>query len=128
MKNARAQIAGDQIYCTTATHFYEYLHTPPLISLLSKTLPASAHAGIQLSLSKISTIGVTVTTMGGKTVWTNSATVEAGKPRLLWVTPKGSGIFKVTITATDLAGNHSSAGGQITLTGSAHKSTTKSTS
>ncbi|HEV7941201.1 MAG TPA: D-glucuronyl C5-epimerase family protein [Solirubrobacteraceae bacterium] len=123
-----AQIAGDQIYCTTATHFYEYLHTPPLISLLSKTLPANAHAGIQLSLSKISTIGVTVTTMGGKTVWTNSATVEAGKPRLLWVTPKGSGIFKVTITATDLAGNHSSAGGQITLTGSAHKSTTKSTS
>ncbi len=128
------QIAGDQIYCTTATHFYEYLHTPPVISLLSKTLPANARAGIQLSLSKISTISVTVTTMGGKTVWTNSATVEAGKPRLLWVTPKGSGIFKVTITATDLAGNHASTNGQITLTssrpptGSAHKSTAKSTS
>lgn len=129
-----AQIAGDQIYCTTATHFYEYLHTPPLISLLSKTLPANARAGVQFSLSKISTIGVTVTTMGGKTVWTNTATVEAGKPRLLWVTPKGSGTYKVTITATDLAGNHSSASGQITLTsihpptGSAHRSTPKSTS
>ncbi len=105
-----------------------------MISLLSKTLPANARAGVQFSLSKISTIGVTVTTMGGKTVWTNTATVEAGKPRLLWVTPKGSGTYKVTITATDLAGNHSSASGQITLTsihpptGSAHRSTPKSTS
>lgn len=111
-----AQIAGDQIYCTTAARFREYLHVPPVISLLSKTLPANAHAGIQLSLSKISTIGITVTTMGGKTVWTNSATVEAGKPRLLWITPKGSGTFKVTATATDLAGNRASTSATVRLT------------
>lgn len=111
-----AQIEGDQIYCSTAAHFREYLHVPPVISLLSKTLPAGARAGVQFSLSKIATISLTVTTTTGKTVWTNSATVEAGKPRLLWVTPKGSGIFDVSATATDLAGNHASISGQIKLT------------
>lgn len=107
-----AQIAGDQIYCTTATHFYSYLHTAPVISLLSKTLPANAHAGIQFSLSKVSTISLTVT-QNGKVVATNSATVEAGKPRLLWITPKGGGTFTVTATATDLAGNEASTSGQV---------------
>lgn len=109
------QIPGDQIYCTTASHFYGYLHTPPVISLLSKTLPANARAGIQFSLSKISTISLTVKTGSGKVVATNSATVEAGKPRLLWVTPKGSGLYTVSATATDLAGNKASTSGTIHL-------------
>lgn len=110
------QIPGDQIYCTTATNFYSYLHVAPVISLLSKTLPANAHAGIQFSLSKISTISLTVRTRSGKVLASNSATVEAGKPRLLWITPRGSGIYTVTATATDLAGNKASASGQIRLT------------
>jgi hypothetical protein len=108
-----AQIAGDQIYCSTATRFYSYLHTPPMISLLSKTLPANARAGIQFSLSKISTISLTVTTQSGRVVATASATVESGKPRLLWMTPKENGTFEVNATATDLAGNRSSTSGQI---------------
>lgn len=111
-----AQIAGDQIYCTTATHFDGYLHTPPVLSLLTKTLPADARGGIQFSLSKISTISLTVTGLSGKVLATNSATVEAGKPRLLWVTPKGSGVYKVSATATDLAGNRSSTSGTVRLT------------
>jgi hypothetical protein len=110
-----AQIAGDQIYCSTATRFYGYMHTPPVISLLSKTLPANARAGIQFSLSKISTISLTVTTQSGKVLATNSATVESGKPRLLWVTPKSSGVFEVSVTATDLAGNRSYTSGQIRI-------------
>lgn len=112
-----AQIAGDQIYCSTAAHFREYLHIPPMISLLSKTLPAGSRAGVQFSLSKISTISLTVTTTTGKVVATNSATVEAGKPRLLWITPQGSGVYRVTATATDLAGNHASTSGTIRLVG-----------
>ncbi len=112
-----AQIEGDEIYCATAAHFQEYLHTPPVISLLSKTLPSGARAGVQFSISKVSTISITVTTMTGKVVATNSATVEAGKPRLLWVTPKGSGIYKLSATATDLAGNHASTSGTIRLAG-----------
>ena len=67
------QIPGDQIYCTTAQRFTADLHTPPAISLLSKTLPGGARAGVQISLSKISTVSLTVR-QGSRVVWTNSAT------------------------------------------------------
>ena len=64
--------------------------TPPVVSLLSKTLPAGARAGVQISLSKISTVRLTVR-QGSKVVWTNSATLERGKPKLLWITPAKGG-------------------------------------
>jgi hypothetical protein len=107
-----AQIPGDQIYCTTAQRFTADLHTPPAIALLSKTLPAGGRAGVQLSLSKIATVSLTVR-QGTKVVWTNSATVERGKPKLLWITPAKAGSFSVQLTATDLAGNVSTASGTI---------------
>jgi hypothetical protein len=106
------QIPGDQIYCTTAQRFTADLHTPPAIALLSKTLPGGARAGVQLSLSKVSTVVLTVR-HGAKVVWSDSATVERGKPRLLWVTPAGGGSFSVELTATDLAGNVSSTSGTV---------------
>jgi hypothetical protein len=108
------QIPGDQIYCTTAQHFTADLHTPPVISLLSKTLPGGARAGVQLSLSKISTLSMTVR-QGSHVVWTNSATVERGKPRLLWITPTKGGTFSVELTATDLAGNFSTTTGTVVV-------------
>jgi hypothetical protein len=52
---------------------------------------------------------------GGRVVWTNGATVEHGRPRLLWVTPASGGTFTVTLTATDLAGNFSTANGTIVV-------------
>lgn len=106
------QIPGDAIYCTTATRFFGYLHTAPVISLLSKTLPANARAGVQFSLSKISTLSITIT-QSGKVVWRNSATVEGGKPRLLWITPRHGGVFTVDASAVDLAGNRASTSGQL---------------
>jgi hypothetical protein len=48
-------------------------------------------------------------------VWTNSATVEHGRPRLLWLTPKTGGTFSVTLTATDLAGNFATTSGTIAV-------------
>ncbi len=108
-------IAGDAIYCTTAQKFTADLHTPPVVSLITSTLPSSSRAGVQLSLSKISTVKISVR-RGGKTVWSNGATIERGKPKLLWVTPSQTGAYSVTITATDLAGNFSTANGTITLT------------
>ncbi len=107
-------IAGDAIYCTTAEHFTAYLHTPPVISLITTTLPTSARAGVQLSLSKISTVHLTVRS-AGKVVWSNSATVERGKPKLLWSTPAKGGAYSVTLTAADLAGNLATATGTITV-------------
>ncbi len=47
----------------------------------------------------------------------NRATVGAGHPKLLWITPAGGGSYSVTLTATDLAGNFSTAQGTIQLSG-----------
>jgi hypothetical protein len=105
----------DAIYCTTEQHFTSYLHVPPVIALLTRTLRGGTRAGVQLSLSKISTVGLTVR-QGGRVVWSNRATVEHGRPRLLWVTPPQGGSFAVTLSATDLAGNFATANGAIVVT------------
>ena len=108
-------IPGDAIYCTTAEAFTADLHTPPAIALLTSKLPTSARAGVQLSLSKVATVHLTVRNSAGKIVWSNTATVEHGKPKLLWPTPAKGGIYAVTLTATDLAGNSATASGTITV-------------
>jgi hypothetical protein len=108
------QIAGDQIYCTTAEAFTADEHTPPQIALITTTLPTSARAGVQLSLSKVATVHLTVR-LGGTVVYSNSATVERGKPKLLWPTPAKGGSYAITLTATDLAGNFATASGTITV-------------
>jgi D-glucuronyl C5-epimerase C-terminus len=107
-------IAADAIYCTTAEHFTAYEHTPPTLSLVTTTLPTSSRAGVQFSLSKVSTVRLTVR-LGGKVVFSNSATVERGKPKLLWPTPAKGASYSVTLTATDLAGNFATASGTITV-------------
>ncbi len=109
-----AQIPGDQIYCTTAQRFRADQHTPPVLSLISRTLPAGSRAGVQLSLSKISAVRLTVR-QGSRVVWSNHATLERGKPKLLWVTPAKAGSYSITLTATDLLGNFTTANGTITV-------------
>ncbi len=109
-------IAGDQIYCTTAQHFTEDERTPPVISLLTTKLAEHSRAGVKISLSKVSTVTLTIR-KGAQVVWTNTATVEGGKPKLLWVTPSKPGSYAVTLAARDEAGNFSSARGTISLTG-----------
>jgi hypothetical protein len=113
-------IPGDQIYCTTAQRFTADLHTSPAIALLTRTLPEGVRGGVQLSLSKVATVSLTIR-QGGRVVWTNSALVEGGRPRLLWVTPRKPGSYSVSITAVDLAGNTSSTSATITLGASAKR-------
>ena len=112
--SAAAPIAGDAIYCTTAQRFTVDLHTPPVVVLLSKKLRGGVRAGVQVSLSKVSTVRLTVH-QGARVVWRNSAIVERGKPRLLWPTPAKGGTFTATVTATDPAGNFSTASGTIAV-------------
>ncbi len=109
-----APIAGDQIYCTTAQHFTTYEKTPPVISLLTTSLRGGTRAGVQVSLSKISTVRLTVR-KGTRVVWMNSAYVGRGKPKLLWPTPAAGGTFSVTVSATDPAGNFATANGTIVV-------------
>jgi hypothetical protein len=112
-------IPGDQVYCTTAKHFREYVKEAPRIALLTRTLSTSRRGGVQVQLSKVSTVSMSVS-LAGKTVWTNSATVEGGKPRLLWVTPSKPGTYTVQLRAKDLAGNEASTSGTIVLSRPAH--------
>jgi D-glucuronyl C5-epimerase C-terminus/Bacterial Ig-like domain len=107
-------IVADQIYCTTAEHFTTYLHTSPVVELLSHTLPGGTRAGVQFSLSKVSRVSISVT-QNGHTVWTNSAQVTHGKPKILWVTPAKGGVYTVTVHAVDLAGNSANTSGTITV-------------
>ncbi len=107
-------IPGDSIYCTTATNFREDEKTPPMIELLTKNLKTSERAGVQVKLSKVSTLSMSIK-LGEKTVWTNSATVEGGKPRLLWVTPSKAGLYTVVLKAKDLAGNEEVSDGAIVV-------------
>jgi hypothetical protein len=107
-------IPGDAIYCTTAQRFTTDLHTAPVIALLTRTLHTKTRGGVQLSLSKIATVSLTIR-RGTKVVWTNSALVEGGRPRLLWVTPAQPGTYSLSISATDLAGNSASTSGTIAL-------------
>ena len=108
------QIPGDAIYCTTAKAFREDEKTPPVVELLTKNLKTSERAGVQIKLSKVSSVSMTIK-LGEKTVWTNGATVEGGKPRLLWVTPSKAGLYTVVIKARDLAGNEEVADGAIAV-------------
>ena len=111
---APSPIPGDSIYCTTAQRFTADLHTPPVISLLSTKLQGGTRAGVKVSLSKISTVTLTIH-QGGRVLYTTRATVSAGRPRLLWPTPAKGGAFTVTLTASDLAGNFSTATGALTV-------------
>ncbi|HEY7962038.1 MAG TPA: D-glucuronyl C5-epimerase family protein [Solirubrobacteraceae bacterium] len=107
-------IPGDDIYCATAQRFTADIHTPPALALLTKSVRGGTRAGVQFSLSKVSAVSMTVS-LAGHTVWTNSATVEGGRPRLLWVTPTKAGVYTVAIGATDLAGNHAAISGTIAV-------------
>ena len=107
-------IPGDAIYCTTAQRFTADLHTPPAIALLTRTLRPKTRAGVQLSLSKIATVSLTIR-QGARVVWTNGALVEGGRPRLLWVTPSRPGTYTVSIRAVDLAGNSATTSGAIAV-------------
>jgi D-glucuronyl C5-epimerase-like protein len=114
-------IAGDEIYCTTASRFRADLKTPPVVQLLTSSVNSRERAGVQMRLSKVSTVTMTIA-LGGKTVWSNRATVEGGKPRLLWVTPSKPGAYQVALRARDLAGNEEVASGSIVVKARPHKS------
>jgi hypothetical protein len=107
-------IPDDSIYCTTAKAFREDEKTPPVVELLTKNLKTNERAGVQIKLSKISSVSMVIK-LGEKTVWTNGATVEGGKPRLLWVTPSKAGLYTVVLKVRDLAGNEEVADGAIAV-------------
>jgi hypothetical protein len=87
-----------------------------VIALLTRSVRAGSRAGVQFSLSKVSNVGMTVR-RGSSVVWRNGATLESGRPRLLWLAPKRDGVYTVSLSATDPADNFSTANGTVTVKG-----------
>jgi D-glucuronyl C5-epimerase-like protein len=113
-------IAGDEIYCTTGERFKADLHTPPTLEVLSITLKGGTRAGVRIELSRLASVSMTIR-QGSHVVWSNHATLAGGRPRLLWVTPASGGIYEVSLSATDLAGNHETASGSIAVSAASAK-------
>jgi hypothetical protein len=110
----------DAIYCTTADHFTGYLTTRPVLTLLTSRVAAAGTARVRFSLSKISTVALTLR-RGGRIAYGASAEVGHGTPGFAWPAPRRAGAYAVTLQAVDLAGNRGSAAGSITVTAPARR-------
>jgi hypothetical protein len=100
-------ITAAPVYCTTAQAFTTDLTTPPVINVLTAQAPAAKPFSLRFSLSKISRVGMTIR-RGATVLEATSATFAHGVQTI--VVPKlAAGTDTVTLTATDLAGNHTAA-------------------
>src|SRR3954469_6006091 len=93
------------VYCDTATRFKEYERQPPVVSASTSRIRTGRRARIGFRLDKISRVGVVVRTAGGATVYSTSAVVGRGTRYFTWSLPAKPGLYRLTVTATDLAGN-----------------------
>jgi hypothetical protein len=108
LANLCERTAAD-VYCTTASHFTTYLTTPPELRLRTARLRGGALRKLSFTLSKISSVTVTVTAPSGRTVLSTAlGTVGRGTRVVPWRVPRRAGVYDVRIGATDLAGNAAS--------------------
>jgi hypothetical protein len=102
---------GDSIYCTTGLHFQNYEHTAPVIRLLT-TRASAGHAGsLRFTLSKISSVHVSVS----RGAYSTSLTLAHGTHSLGWTAPSSRGTYTFSVSATDLASNTGQARSTITV-------------
>jgi hypothetical protein len=102
------------VYCATATHFTNYLRTPPRITLLTRSAAAGSSVPVTFRVSKISRVGMEIR-RGGAPVYSTSATVGYGRRVYPWFASSIPGTYAVRFTATDLAGNRSVTNGTLRL-------------
>jgi hypothetical protein len=95
------------IYCATATSFRAYMHQPPTVTPVTRTIRSGAPAKLVFTLDKISRVSVTVSSTSGMPVFSTSAVVGRGMRSITWSRPAHSGHYQLALRATDLAGNQS---------------------
>ena len=100
------------VYCTTATHFQQYLKTPPVLKLLTARLKAHRTSSVYFEVSKISRVGITVLN-GAKTLFLTSATFPYGRHAFTIPALPTAGTYTIQLDATDLAGNYSQMRGAV---------------
>ena len=105
---------GTAVYCATRDRFTAYLTQPPQVALRSQRLRGGRWARLGFRLSKISRVSVRVTTRAGAPVLGTSPLALGRGPRsVAWKVPRKAGLYVVTVSAVDLAGNAGSAQGFV---------------
>jgi D-glucuronyl C5-epimerase-like protein len=103
---------GAPVYCTTAQHFQAYLKIGPGLTQLTTRARTSAGFELQFRLSKYSHVGITLT-RGAQTVFATSADFGYGVHSFTIERQSQAGMYGVTLTATDLAGNFARTTGSL---------------
>jgi hypothetical protein len=104
------------VYCTTAQHFQAYETTPPALTQLTLRARNKGAFALRFRLSKISHVGVTVTTDADRTVFATSASFGYGARSFTIPRIKKAGTYGVVLAATDLAGNFGRITGNLQIT------------
>ncbi len=93
------------VYCDTAARFKADEQEPPTVTASTRRIRTGRRARISFGLDKISRVGMTIRTRAGAVVFATSAVVGRGSHWYGWSRPAKPGLYTVTLTATDLAGN-----------------------
>lgn len=92
------------VYCETATSFSDYLKEPPELTLVTRRVRVRRQAIVRFDVSKVSRVGMTIR-RDGETLLSTSASLSRGRHGYTWRVPATPGVYDVTLTGTDLAGN-----------------------
>jgi D-glucuronyl C5-epimerase-like protein len=104
----------DPVFCGAEQHYDAYLVQKPQLQLTTTRVRGGTTGALKFSLSKISRIGVRVTRADGAPVLVRQVGVLGyGKRTIAWRVPRHKGIYTVTLTAVDLAGNAQSIAGPV---------------
>jgi hypothetical protein len=109
---APAPVPDPTLYCDTAQRFTADLHTRPVVTVTPGALRAKAAGVVRYSVSKVSTVTVTVVRQG-VVVLSRTARVSHGEHRL-GLRPARAQPLLVRVRAVDLAGN--AGAGEVRLT------------
>jgi hypothetical protein len=108
---------GEQVYCTASDAFTRYLKEDPTLDP-QRAVPSPAVGGrgvrFRFRLSKIGRVGVVVRS-AGRSYLSTSASFPHGDRYIRWVPPRlrTERTYQYTLYARDLAGNSSSATGEV---------------
>jgi hypothetical protein len=104
----------DPVFCGARANYDRYLVTKPELAVVTKRLRGGRTGALKFALSKISRVGVRVTKADGTPVLVRSVGVLGyGRRSILWKAPRAKGVYTVTLSADDLAGNPGSTAGQV---------------
>ncbi len=99
-------------YCAADQRFTADLTRPPRLALVTRRARAGRPVSLALTLDKPAFVALTVS-RAGRAVVTLRARLDSGRRSLRWSRPRRAGTYAVTLRATDLAGNHGAARGEL---------------